>query len=97
MTIDSAWAEKETTMLAYHNDPTVKAMYLDRIRRHARADEIIHGKYWEKGKGCAVGCTIHGSKHSLYETELGIPQTGNLGMRNAARADATAQRDAPGL
>jgi hypothetical protein len=74
MTIDSAWAEKETTMLAYHNDPTVKAFYLDRVRAHARADEIIHGQYWERGKGCAVGCTIHGSKHSLYETELGIPK-----------------------
>jgi hypothetical protein len=61
-------------MLAYHNDPTVKAKYLDRIRLHARAVEIIHGKYWEHGKGCAVGCTIHGSKHSLYESLLGIPQ-----------------------
>jgi len=41
---------------------------------HKEADEIIHGKYWEDGKGCAVGCTIHSSDHSAYETELGIPQ-----------------------
>ena len=60
-------------MLAYHNDPSIKARYLARVKAHAEADEIIKGRYWEAGKGCAVGCTIHGSDHLLYETELGIP------------------------
>ena len=60
-------------MQAFFNDVSVKAKYLDRVRQHAAADEIIHGKYWENGKGCAVGCTIHGSKHMDYESELGIP------------------------
>ena len=60
-------------MLAYHNDPSIKEKYLLRVRSHAAQDEIIKGKYWENGKGCAVGCTVHSSNHSAYETELGIP------------------------
>lgn len=60
-------------MLAFHNDKKIKATYLKRIRNHAKADEIIKGRYWENGKGCAVGCTIHSSQHASYETELGIP------------------------
>ena len=60
-------------MQAFLGDPSIKAMYLERVRAHAAADEIIHGKYWEDGKGSAVGCTIHGSDHSKYESVLGIP------------------------
>ena len=61
-------------MQAYLNQPSIKRTYLNRIRAHAKADQIIHGTYWENGKGCAVGCTIHGSDHGKYETELGIPR-----------------------
>ena len=61
-------------MLAFFNKSSVKRTYLARVRAHAKADEIIHGTYWENGKGCAVGCTIHGSDHGKYETELGIPR-----------------------
>ena len=61
-------------MKAFHNDPQIKAKYLARVKAHAQADEIIHGKYWQDGKGCAVGCTVHSSTHSDYETKLGIPQ-----------------------
>ena len=60
-------------MLAFHNKDEIKTEYLARVRAHEVADEIIHGKYWENGKGCAVGCTIHSDQHSAYETELGIP------------------------
>jgi hypothetical protein len=61
-------------MLSYHSDPAVKARYLARVEGHAAADEIIKGRYWEAGKGCAVGCTIHGGSHEDFELELGIPQ-----------------------
>jgi hypothetical protein len=61
-------------MLAFHNDPAIKAKYLTRVEAHAAADEIIQGAYWERGKGCAVGCTVHSSLHANYETELGIPR-----------------------
>lgn len=60
-------------MKAFHNDPEIKSKYLNRVIAHRNADEILQGKYWEKGKGCAVGCTIHGEDHSAYERELGIP------------------------
>src|ERR1700674_3593048 len=60
-------------LLSYLGDPAVKTKYLERVRAHARADEIVKGQYWEDGKGCAVGCTIHSNKHDRYETELGMP------------------------
>src|SRR3990167_6652029 len=59
-------------MKAFLNDPKVKEKYLNRVQAHFDADEIIQGVYWEKGRGCGVGCTIEGSDHSRYETELGI-------------------------
>jgi hypothetical protein len=59
---------------AYHNDPKIKAKYLRRVRAHQKADQIVQGYgYWKDGKGCAVGCTLHGDHHADYETELGIP------------------------
>lgn len=66
-------------MKAFHSDPKIKDYYLQRVRSHAAADEIAKGQYVGKGKNgkpqmCAVGCTIHGSDHSAYERELGIPQ-----------------------
>jgi hypothetical protein len=61
-------------MLAFHSDPALKEEYLARVEAHRRADEIVQGYgYWIGGKGCGVGCTIHGQDHSRYETELGIP------------------------
>jgi hypothetical protein len=62
------------TLRAYHGNPEIKQKYLSRVRAHAKADEIIHGTYWEDGKGCAVGCTIHSGDHSAYEKEMGIPR-----------------------
>jgi hypothetical protein len=62
-----------TELRAFHGDPTVKDKYLSRVKAHRDADQIIHGIYWEGGKGCAVGCTIHSANHSSYETKLGVP------------------------
>lgn len=61
-------------MRAFHNDRSIKEAYLRRLREHRAADELIHGKYWENGRGCAVGCTIQSSDHAAYENELGIPR-----------------------
>jgi hypothetical protein len=61
-------------MQAFHNDKEVRKKYLTRVKAHAKADEIIKGVYWEGGKGCAVGCTIHSSNHESFETELGVPE-----------------------
>jgi hypothetical protein len=62
-------------MLAYHGNKEVKNAIVARLTEDAKLDRIVHGQYWENGKGCAVGCTIRGSDHSKYETELGIPQS----------------------
>lgn len=61
-------------MLSFHSDPAIKASYLARVAGHADADEIVKGQYWEHGKGCAVGCTIHGEAHESFEQELGVPR-----------------------
>jgi hypothetical protein len=61
-------------MIAFHGNQEIKQTYLSRVAAHEAADEIAQGYYWENGKGCAVGCTIHGSQHALYETDLGIPE-----------------------
>jgi hypothetical protein len=61
-------------MLSFHSDPSIKSNYLARVAGHAGADEIVKGRYWENGKGCAVGCTIHGEAHESFERELGVPR-----------------------
>lgn len=61
-------------MQAFHNDEKVKQKYLDRIKKHRLADNLIQGKGWESGKGCAVGCTLENYDHKQYEVELGIPE-----------------------
>lgn len=62
-------------LLAFHNDPAIKQEYLARVEAHRLADEIVQGQYWQNGKGCAVGCTLHSDQHADYETELGIPRS----------------------
>ena len=64
----------ENKLIAFHGKSEIKDKYLGRVRAHRLADELIHGTYWEHGKGCAVGCTIHSGDHGAYETELGIPR-----------------------
>jgi len=59
---------------AYHGNQSEKDAIMLQLSAHRKADEIIHGTYWENGKGCAVGCTIHSGIHSEYETRFGIPQ-----------------------
>jgi hypothetical protein len=61
-------------MLAYHNDPQIKADILAQLALHRAHDELVKGQYWENGKGCAIGCTIYSSKHVEYESRFGIPQ-----------------------
>lgn len=35
-----------------------KQKYVDKMKAHAEADEIIKGTYWSGGKGCHVGCLV---------------------------------------
>lgn len=59
---------------AFHGDQAIKDKYLDRVRMHRAADNLIHGTGWENGKGCAIGCTLEAYDHSQYPVELGIPE-----------------------
>ncbi len=61
-------------MKAFLDSEKVKNTYLIRVKQHQEADEIVKGQYWQEGKGCAVGCTIHSNKHSEYETLIGVPE-----------------------
>lgn len=61
-------------MQAFHNDPAVKAKYLNRVIAHAAADALIQGTGWNGSKGCAVGCTLEAYNHSRYPIELGLPE-----------------------
>jgi hypothetical protein len=69
----SSTGSTTSTLRAFHGDKKIKARYLGRVRAHRKADELVKGQYWQDGKGCAVGCTIHSGNHKAYETELGIP------------------------
>ncbi|MGC8534871.1 MAG: hypothetical protein ACP5QR_04985 [Rhizomicrobium sp.] len=61
-------------MLAYHGLQSEKDAILAQLQAHHDADEIVKGQYWQGGKGCAVGCTIHSDSHADYEPRFGIPQ-----------------------
>jgi hypothetical protein len=54
---------------------------------HQAADEYISGDYWLRGKGCAVGCTVHDAKalkflpkncdagdHAALAAATGVPE-----------------------
>jgi len=62
-------------LLAYHGDPSLKQRVLSQLRAHREADELVHGRYWSNGKGCAVGCLTHDPSggHSTYPDRWGIP------------------------
>ena len=67
-------------MLAFHNDPALKAKYQARLAAHHAADDIIRGEYGEAGgksgwRGCAVGCTLHSNDHKNAEAEIGVPES----------------------
>ncbi len=64
----------ENTMITFHGKKEVKKFYIDRVRRHRLADELVQGQGWENGRGCAVGCCLESYEHSRYPIELGIPQ-----------------------
>jgi len=58
---------------AFHNQLPLQKEFLDRVQGHYDADEIIHGVYWERGKGCAIGCMVHSNQHKDLESLYGIP------------------------
>lgn len=60
-------------MLSFFNDQSIKDRHIARVNAHISAGELIHGVYWENGRGGAVGCTVHSGDFLDYERELGLP------------------------
>jgi hypothetical protein len=81
-------------MKAFHSDPAIKERYLDRVKAHRAADELIRGEGWDGHRGCAIGCTLEAYDHSRYPIELGIPEQlaylEDWLFERLARADAMA-------
>jgi hypothetical protein len=61
-------------MLAFTETKITKPQIISQLQAHAKADEFVKGLYWQDGKGCAVGCTIHSENHAEYEDRFGIPE-----------------------
>jgi hypothetical protein len=61
-------------MLAFHNDPAIKAKYVARFEAHRKADQVIQGQGFENGRGCFVGCTLDAYDHARFPLELGWPE-----------------------
>lgn len=60
-------------MQAFHGDKAIKAKYVARVLQHRKLDNIVQGQGWDRGKGCAIGCTLESYDHERYPVELGIP------------------------
>ena len=67
-------------MRAFTDCERTKDELLASLALHREADNLIRGTYWARGKGCAVGCSIHDfcpgyeAAHSLYRPLFGIPR-----------------------
>ena len=77
---------------AFHDNADIKEFYLARVKAHRAADELEKGVYWENGRGCAIGCTLHSDSHGDYELRLGIPRA--LAVIEETIFEALATRDA---
>ena len=56
-------------LLAWHGDAALKKSTVATMAAHRKADTLVQGIYWENGKGCAVGCLVHGPCPALQEAE----------------------------
>lgn len=61
-------------MLTYHNNPELKEEFVNRMKAHMAADQVIQGTGFENSRGCAVGCTYDSYDHSLGPSRLGFPE-----------------------
>jgi hypothetical protein len=72
-------------MLAYSHPIVTRDAFLTELQRHADADQIVKGQYWEGGRGCAVGCSLNSiswllvdgsvprDDHEMLAKILGVP------------------------
>ena len=71
---------QEDDMRAFIETEVSKEDLLASLAANREADRLIQGEYWNDGKGCAVGCTLHDYRpgeeadHTLYEPLFGWSQ-----------------------
>ncbi len=65
-----------TKRLSFDDPQWTKADLLSQVRAHRAADQLVHGTYWENGKGCAIGCMAHkqDNPHHALASRYGIDQ-----------------------
>lgn len=68
-----SFPDESATLRAFHGDATIREKYIKRVRKHRLRDELVKGFGWERGKGCAIGCTLEAYDHNRYPIELGLP------------------------
>lgn len=59
-------------MITFFGEPQLKAQLLARLEAHRAADQFVQGQYWEEGKGCYIGCAIHGADSWEFERQYGL-------------------------
>lgn len=64
----------------------VKSRMIELADEHQKNDEYLAGRFWNNGKGCSIGCTIHDAKklglvdeleygdHAALAKVLGVPE-----------------------
>lgn len=66
-------------LIAYPGGAQQRDRNIALMQAHSKADELVKGRYWEGGKGCAVGCILHDyghsgtSDHMAFESLFGVP------------------------
>jgi hypothetical protein len=73
MTTTTTSSETETKYIAFHGKASIKEKYVNRMRAHLKADQIVQGATGSGGKGCAVWCTFDKYDKNLFPIELGFP------------------------
>ncbi len=67
-------------MKAFHGKQATKDFYIEKMKAHMAADELVRGHYWDPRTrtGCGVACTLEipdgENIHEQFEPELGIPR-----------------------
>lgn len=66
----------KTKRRAFDDPKWTKADLLAQVLAHREADQLIHGIYWQHGKGCAVGCMSHTDRqpHAVLARRYGIDE-----------------------
>ena len=66
-------------MKAFTDTPVTSEQLLASLAAHRKAGNLVQRIYWNQGRGCGIGCSIHDfspgneSSHDTYQELFGIP------------------------